>query len=62
MDGKNNLLTAPFVELVHCSCHFVNPISFPSVMIVSLGSLSYTISPVSSVAASLARWSAVSFP
>ena len=24
IDGKNNLLTAPFVELVHCSCHFVN--------------------------------------
>jgi len=37
IDGKNNLLTAPFAELVHCSCHFVNPISFPSVMIVSLG-------------------------
>ena len=70
IDGKNNLLIAPFVELVHCSCHFVIPISFTSVMIVSLGSvmivslgsLSYTISPVSSVAASLARRSAVSFP
>jgi len=62
IDGKNNLLTAPFVELVHCSCHFVNPISFPSVIIVSLGILSYTISPVSSVAASFARWSAISFP
>jgi len=24
IDGKNNLLTAPFVELVHCSCHFVS--------------------------------------
>ena len=46
IDGKNHLLTAPFVELVHCSCHFVNPISFPSVMIVSFGSLSYTISRV----------------
>jgi hypothetical protein len=59
IDWKNNLLTAPFVGLVHCSCYLVNPISFPSVMIVSLGSLSYTISPVSSVAASLARRSAV---
>ena len=42
MFGKNNLLTAPLVELVHCSCHFLNPFSFPSVIIVSLGILSYT--------------------
>ena len=62
MGGKNNLLTAPFVELVHCSGHFVYPISFPSVIIVSLGILSYTISPVPSVAASFARRSAISFP
>ena len=54
MYGKNNLLTAPFVELVHCSCHFVTSFSFPSVIIVSLGILSYTISPMLSVAAFLA--------
>ena len=60
--GKNNLLTAPLVELAHCSCHFANPFSFPSVIIVSLSILSYIISPMSSVAAFLARWSAISFP
>jgi len=60
--GKNNLLTAPFVEPVHCSCHFVKPFSFPSVIIVYLGILSYTISPMSSVAAFLARCSAISLP
>jgi len=37
MYGKNNLLTAPFLELVHCSCHFVISFSFRSVNIVSLG-------------------------
>ena len=37
--GKNNLLNTPFVEPVHWSCHFVNNISFPSVVIVSLGFL-----------------------
>ena len=37
MYGKNNLLTAPFEELVHCSCHFVISVFFPSVIIVSLG-------------------------
>ena len=62
MFGKNNLRTAPFVGLVHCSCHFVNPFSFSSVIIVSLGILSYTISPMSSVAAFLARRSAILFP
>ena len=51
--GRNNLLTAPLVELAHCSCHFVNPFSFPSVIIVSLGILSYIISSMSSVAAFL---------
>jgi hypothetical protein len=45
--GKYNLLIAPFVELVHCSCHVIL-FSFPSVIIVSLGILSYTISPMSS--------------
>ena len=55
MYGKNNLFIAPFVELVHCSCHFVNPFYFPSVIIVSLGILSYTISPMSSADAFLAR-------
>jgi len=62
MCGKNNLLTAPLLELVHCLCHFVSSSSFPSVIIVSLGILLYTISSVSSVAASLARQSAISFP
>ena len=60
--GKNNLLTAPLVELAHCSCHFANPFSFPSVIIVSLGILSYIISPMPSVATFLARRSAISFP
>src|SRR5215469_17414036 len=62
MCGKNNLLIAPFVQLVHCSCHFVIMFSFPSVIMVSLGVLSYTMSPLSSVAAFLARRSANSFP
>ena len=62
MYGKNNLLTAPFVELVHCSCYFVISFSFPSLIIVSLGTLSYTDSPVSSVATFLARRSAISIP
>jgi len=62
MYGKNNLLTSPFVELVHCSCHFVNPFSFPSVIIVSLGILSYIISPMFPVAAFLTRQSTISFP
>ena len=60
--GKFFFLNTPFVEPVHWSCHFVNNISFSSVVIVSLGFLSYTISPVPSVAASFARRSAVSFP
>ena len=55
MYGENNLLTAPFVKLVHCSCHYVHSFSFPSVIIVSLGILSYTNSLMSSVAAFLAR-------
>ena len=62
MYGKNNLLTAPFVELVHCSCYFVISFSFPSVIIVSLGILSNTNTLMSSVAAFLARRSAISFP
>ena len=62
MYGKDNLLTVPFVELVHCSCHFVISFSFPSVIIASLGILSYTNSPVSSIAAFLARRSAILFP
>ena len=62
MYGKNNLLTAPFVQLVHCSCHFVISFSFPSIIIVCLGILLYSNSPMSSVATFLARQSAVSFP
>ena len=61
MYGKNNLLTARFVELVHCSCHFVISFSFPSVIIVCHGILAYTNSPMSSVATFLAKWSAISF-
>ena len=60
--GKSNLLIAPFLELVHCSCQFVITFSSPSVIIVSLCILSYTVSPLSSVAAFLARRSAYSFP
>ena len=61
MYGKSNLLTVPFVELVHCSCHFVILFSFPSVIIVTIGILSYTNSPMSSVDTFLARRSAISF-
>jgi hypothetical protein len=43
MCRKNNLLTTPFVKLVHCSCHHVIPFSISSVIMVSLGILSYTI-------------------
>ena len=40
MYGKNNLLTASFVDLVYCSCHFVILFSFHSVNIVSVVILS----------------------
>ena len=60
--GKNNLLTAPYVQLVNCPLHFVISFSFLSEIIVSFGILSYTKSPMTSVAAFSARRSAISFP
>jgi hypothetical protein len=59
MYGKNNLLTASFVQLVHCSCHLVFLFSISSVITVFLHILSYAVYPFSCIAAFLARWPAV---
>ena len=59
-DGMKTLVPAPFPVFLHCCCHTWSPFSFSTVIITSLGILSYVTCP-SSTAASLASRSTESF-